>query len=240
MIPRLRLFCALLPLALGGCARHDPLPGFPRLVLWAWEHPEDLRFIDPNSTGVAFLARTITLHGRQVISRPRLQPLRVPPDTSLMAVVRIESHGPDLPKPDMVALDAVRAANLPKVKALQIDFDAKRSERVWYAALLGSLRRRLNPTVLLSMTALSSWCDGDRWIGDVPVNDAVPMLFRMGRGEAPPRRDFRLAICRSSIGVATDELPVSAPRGRRLFVFHRRSWTEADYRDALQLARRWQ
>jgi hypothetical protein len=32
----------------------------PRLVLWAWERPEDLRALDPD-TGVAFLAQTITL-----------------------------------------------------------------------------------------------------------------------------------------------------------------------------------
>lgn len=39
----------------------DPLPGFPKLILWAWERPEDLRFIVPGATGVAFLASTITI-----------------------------------------------------------------------------------------------------------------------------------------------------------------------------------
>jgi hypothetical protein len=33
----------------------------PRIILWAWEHPEDLEFLDPNHFGVAFLAQTLTL-----------------------------------------------------------------------------------------------------------------------------------------------------------------------------------
>ena len=62
----------------------------PRVVLWAWERPEILNFIDPREVGVAFLARTIVLRGQGVVVRPRLQPLGVPPGTALTAVVRIE------------------------------------------------------------------------------------------------------------------------------------------------------
>lgn len=69
----------------------DRLENFPKTILWAWERPENLTFIDPADVGVAFLARTIYLRGSQVIVRPRLQPLRVPPRTSLLAVVRIET-----------------------------------------------------------------------------------------------------------------------------------------------------
>jgi uncharacterized heparinase superfamily protein len=66
-------------------------PRPPKLVLWAWERPEDLRFIDPNEIAVAYLAGTIGLRGGAVEAVPRLQPLRVPPKTRVSAVVRIES-----------------------------------------------------------------------------------------------------------------------------------------------------
>jgi hypothetical protein len=57
-----------------GCRqRPDLLPGFPRLVLWAWERPERLEFLDPRSAGVAFLARTVSWHAGQITSHPRLQ-----------------------------------------------------------------------------------------------------------------------------------------------------------------------
>ena len=68
---------------------HDPLPEFPRVMLWAWERPEKLDFINPRETGVAFLARTIYLRRGMVTVLPRLQPLVVSPATALMAVVRI-------------------------------------------------------------------------------------------------------------------------------------------------------
>ena len=85
----------LLAVFLFSCGRTkpDPLPGFPSLMLWAWERPEDLRFLDPQAAGVAFLAGTITIdHGRAVL-KPRLQPLWVVRGTKLMAVVRVESRG---------------------------------------------------------------------------------------------------------------------------------------------------
>jgi hypothetical protein len=75
----------------------DPLPGFPHVFLWAWERPENLEFLDPRATGVAFLARTVCLRGGTVSVRPRLNPLRYPRGTTLMAVVRVEPRDSTLP-----------------------------------------------------------------------------------------------------------------------------------------------
>jgi hypothetical protein len=229
---------ALLALA-GGCGRPaDPLPGFPRLVLWAWERPEDLRFLDSKTAGVAFLTRTVSWRNGVIDSRARMQPLRVPPDTALMAVVRLEANGGPLPDAAAIAREAARAA-LPGVRALQIDFDARLSEREWYREFLQRLRGILPPSLPLEMTALTSWCDRDAWTRGLPVTDAVPMLFRLGPGEGFAGGDFRNEMCRSSVGVSTDELPRAIPRGRRLFVFHPRPWTEEAYRGAARLARKW-
>ena len=97
----------------------------PPLVLWAWERPEDLRFIKPGAAGIAFLARTVWVDGNNVSGRPRLQPLRFNSGTRLMAVVRIESAGRGLPAGEPVARQIQEAAALPGVRALQIDFDAR-------------------------------------------------------------------------------------------------------------------
>jgi hypothetical protein len=223
-----------------GCQqRLDPLPGFPRLVLWAWERPERLEFLNPRSAGVAFLARTVGWRAGQVTSRPRLQPLRVPPDTALMAVVRLESGGLPLPEPGAVRAEILKAATIPGVQALQVDFDARLSERDWYRQLLQDLRLHLKASMPLSITALASWCDRDNWVEGLPVSDAVPMLFRMGAGEPKGTRDFRAGACRNSFGISTDELPADLPHGRRLFVFHPRAWDEDAYRGAVRLAVKW-
>jgi hypothetical protein len=208
-------------------------------VLWAWERPEDLQFIDPQHTAVAVLTRTIGWTGGQMRTWPRMHPLRVPPGTHIMAVVRLESHGAT-PPGDAVANEILRDAARPNVEAMQIDFDARASERQWYASLLRSLRARLRPGMPLTITALASWCESDAWVRNLPIDAGVPMLFRMGAGEYWDGREFRPAVCRSSVGVSLDEPRANLPRGRRMFVFNPRPWTESDYRDAVALSRRWQ
>ena len=48
------LVSALVTVALGEvCSREPPKP---RLILWAWERPERLGFLDTSTAGVAFLA----------------------------------------------------------------------------------------------------------------------------------------------------------------------------------------
>jgi hypothetical protein len=194
-------------------------------------------FLNPDAAGVAFLSRTVAWRDGVVDSRARMQPLRVPPRTALMAVVRLESQGGPPPDAAAVAREAAKAAL--DVRALQVDFDARRSERAWYRDVLERLRAGLPAGLPLEITALTSWCQGDRWTNGLPVSDAVPMLFRMGPGEGYDGGDFRNEMCRSSVGVSTDELPRAVPRGRRLFVFNPRPWTEEAYRGAVRLARKW-
>jgi hypothetical protein len=240
---KLGLFAAL---ALGSTLfvrsslKPDPLPAFPRVMLWAWERPEDLRFIKPGAAGIAFLARTVWVDGDNVSARPRLQPLHFNPGTPLMAVVRIESAGRGLPARDLVIREIRYAAELPAVRALQIDFDARESERAWYAGLLDELRNALPPSLPLAITALESWCEQDGWIRNLPVADASPMLFRMGPGERPPAGDFAVPLCRSSIGIGTDEMPARVPRGRRLYFFYPRAWNQQAYEAVVAQAGRWQ
>ena len=109
---------------------------------------------------------------------------------------------------------AADAARLPGVSALQIDFDAAESEQGFYAALLKDLRKRLPQGMPLSITALASWCIGDPWLERLPpgtIDEAVPMLFRMGPDGAniasylESGHEFRPRVCRSSLGVSTDE-----------------------------------
>jgi hypothetical protein len=199
-----------------------------------------LEFVDPHAVGVAYLARTISWRRGQVDSWPRMQPLKVPPGTAVMAVVRLESRPGLLPPLEEVARPVLQDAANPAVRAVQIDFDARQSEREWYAGLLRRLESGLDGKKPLGMTALASWCLGDPWIRELPVSDAVPMLFRMGKGEPRDVREFSSGVCQASVGVATDELPYAIPHGRRVFVFAPRGWTPESYRAALVYARRFE
>jgi hypothetical protein len=224
---------------------------FPRIVLWAWERPENLEFIDPRRVGIAFLARTLYLRGEAVVVRPRLQPLQVPTGTALMAVVRIESdrtRPPDLSPGQRAAAVAAVAelAHKPAVAAIQVDFDATTSERAFYRELLIALRRQLPHSMALSITALSSWCLYDNWLAGLPIDEAVPMLFRMGPDRQQIRRylesggDFRTALCRDSLGLSTDEPLPRLPAGRRIYVFHPRTWSATAADNVIKEVRKWQ
>jgi hypothetical protein len=230
------------PNAAARATRPDQIP---RVVLWAWERPTDLRFINPNETGVAFLARTIRLRSGEVLMRPRLQPLNLPEGARVIAVARVETDSvnkPELSEQQRQKLAAAIAemARLPAVSQIQIDFDATRTERKFYRDVIVEVRRRLPDTVSLSITALASWCTYDDWISDLPIDEAVPMLFRMAAdGKQIANRldageDFTAPPCRFSYGISTDEPRSSLSAARRLYVFNPDPWTEDSVRAILE------
>jgi len=227
--------CLLIALATGRAANGPNKPGsLPSVVFWAWERPEDFRFLRGNDAGVAFLAKTIILSGPtkdarkdahgSLFVRARLQPLRVAPGTPLIAVVRIETPPALSPGTFSSNADSTRSAasysvsnregiaseiaelqNLPGVRAIQIDYDATVSERPFYAALLSDVRRKLPASLPLSITALASWCIGDPWLVQLPPGTIQ---------EAVPML-FRMGPDSASVGKflgSGEDFPVAACR----------------------------
>lgn len=235
--PRLLLISGAVAAALLGslATLRPPEPRFPgpRTILWAWERPEDLRFLDTRATGVAFLAQTIRLEGGEVRTSRRRQPLLVPPGTYLIAVTRIETRGQPLSSTDQVSWvsDAiVNAASLPAVRAVQVDFDARESERDFYRDVLRQVRDKLPRATPLSITALASWCIGDRWLAGMEFDEAVPMLFQMGPDDRAVREHLRsggslAAPCRGQAGFATGEARPVVAAGARTYWFSPKPWT---------------
>src|SRR6185503_139537 len=138
---------------------------FPSRILWVWERPEDLEFLDAQQFAVAFLAQTLTLKNDDVLFSPRRQPLKVSPEVKLIAVTRIESQKTtgaptalsEAQRKKLVDL-VLKTLDLRNVSAVQIDFDAVVSEREFYRSLLTDLRQKLPNNTPLSMTALASFC----------------------------------------------------------------------------------
>jgi hypothetical protein len=125
----------------------------------------------------------------------------------------------------------LQSAGKPGIAALQVDFDATHSQREFYAGVLRELRRRMPPDLPLSITALASWCSYDNWIAGLPVDEAVPMFFRMepDRHRAPAdARHFvvREPLCMGSVGVSTSEIWPEGMATKRVYVFADRGWDE--------------
>lgn len=203
----------------------------PRITLWAWERREDLHAIDPRRMAVAYLDRTLTL-GASVECQPRRNPVVIPVAAVRTPVIRIEttSHAVlnDANREETVR-NLLLAAEEPRIAALQIDFDATQSQRQFYRNLLIELRSRMPADLPLSITALASWCSYDDWLRGLPIDEAVPMMFRMepDRRRAPPSlSEFRIRepLCRSSAGISTSESWPANLERKRIYVFSDHGW----------------
>ena len=219
------------------------LAHLPRITVWAWERREDLRELDRRTTAVAYLDRTVLVDARGLEVLPRRQPMLLPAVDGLtrIAVVRIETR-PGAPANDTaataVAEAVVEAAGQPGLAALQVDFDARQSERAWYARVLRRVRSRMPPELPLSITALASWCSYDgSWLHMLPIDEVVPMLFRMEpdrrriaersglRGvEAVADFTIREPQCLNSAGISTTEAWPRNLAGKRVYIFPDRGW----------------
>ncbi|MBX9666914.1 MAG: DUF3142 domain-containing protein [Candidatus Obscuribacterales bacterium] len=222
-------------------------PEKPGIMLWAWETPSDLRWLNPQRIGVAYLSETVTLYGDRIWIKPRMQPLKVPDNTYLVQVVRIERSLRNQPTLSENQLDRLVShlqlrAKQSDCKGLQIDYDARYSERTFYRALLHRLSQQLPTRVELSMTALASWCIGDRWLKNIEVDEVVPMLFSMGKDNQTVVRHIRAGKkLDSRAGQIAIGLAESAPevghalkedkgkallKGKRVYLFSCTGWTE--------------
>jgi hypothetical protein len=236
----------LLVLALASCGANDRQPA--SLIIWAWERPEDLRFAG-SSAEIALHTGFVELSGDGMEARGRRFPLKTsqPPATALVHIqidhARPLSWTPALRTRTSAAI--LHYATAIPVRRVQIDFEIRASERQVLLDVLHDVRLGLPRGTILSMTALASWCDTEDWLGQAPVDEIVPMIFRMQEGgEALRNRlaaggDFRNPRCRAALAIATDSPIARAPAGRRVYLFDPHSWTEEDFREARRQVEGW-
>ncbi len=219
-----------------------------RPVIWAWERPEDLRFAGPGAE-VAVQTGFVVLSGSGVFARGRRFPLKAaaPPATALVHV-QIDHLRPlawtsaQRREASGAVLAFGRAVG---ARRLQVDFEVRRSQRQVLLDLLADVRRGMPEGEALSMTALASWCETEGWLAAAPVDEIVPMLFRMGpEGAALKAKlegggDFAEPRCRGAYAISTDTPLKRAPAGRRIYLFSPTSWTARDYQSIQGEIARW-
>lgn len=195
-------------------------PPPPTLILWAWEAPQDLQAL-PEGIEVAYLAKTLRINEGKIEQFRRKQPLYLPEHTPLTAVVRIEGQG-TLPIQAAIT-EILPVLQAPRVQRLQIDYDARLSQREDYRSLILMLHEQIS--VPLSITALASWCLGDPWLEAMPV-EVVPMAFEVGPDAARIQMQLkrqRRPECQLAWGTSLKEFSLP-PSPQRVYVFNGGSW----------------
>lgn len=240
----MRCFLLLLLLALAACKPAAPAQG---LVVWAWERPEDLRFL-PKDAEIAVQTGFLELAGDNFLARGRRYPLRTDrPPTTAVVHLQIDDRMPLRWTPSLrtrVVAAVLHFARVVPTPRVQIDFEVRRSQRRILVDLLHDVRAGLPRTVPLSMTAIASWCQED-WLGTLPVDEIVPMLFRMGRGGAALRAriegggDWAEPACRRALAISADTPIARAPQGRRIYLFAPQSWTPSTFESVRKSVERW-
>jgi len=217
----------------------------PKIMVWAWEQPQDLRFLKDDNMGVACYAGTITLKGGNIIFTSRRQLLNFNRKTAITPVIRIENKDASAAVYDSnvseIAELIVEQCLSGEASGCQIDYDARNSEISFYKKIIAKTRELLPRAIPLSITALVSWCDKNSWLQDAAIDEAVPMFFSMG----PDSRDILNGLtgesflqekkCQTSIGISADEpLP---PRhylaNKRIYIFHSASWNQKSLFDII-------
>lgn len=200
----------------------------PKEFWWYWDRPAEQLPAPAPGVGAAVLVTHVIFSGQGYTLQPRRSALRLPNGIATMPLIHVEVDPARPFAANAAQNDALRAAVLDAVRRgsstwVQLDFEARRSQREFWRTAVQSIKAALPSGMRLSVTALASWCYGDRWIGDAPVDEIVPMYFRLKQA----RRDYIVrsaagvseARCATAYGVADDEPDWAVPLPGRRYVF---------------------
>jgi hypothetical protein len=194
-------------------------------------------------SSVAYYAGTLYLVSGYVFFKPRMSRLEGSKGLSMCPVFRIENkeseHAPSPDSADRIAEIIQKYLARHPARCVQVDYDATPCERDFYARVLRRLRPALPKGTHIAVTALASWCLDDRWLRNLPADEAIVMLFSMGRGRnetlrlLEKRRLNTGANMEMSIGISANEALTNKRlrelgvlgAARRLYVFNSLSWT---------------
>ncbi|MBX9721728.1 MAG: DUF3142 domain-containing protein [Candidatus Obscuribacterales bacterium] len=240
-------FCTLILAAFQPMpARHEKTSELPSLILWAWTHNDDLRFVNSRDTAIAFYAGTIVLGLETANLQSRKNSLRINERVTCFPVFRIEkAHRNEAASAKALdrANEIIHAylAEHPS-KIVQIDFDADTTDRQSYLIFLQELRKRLPRGTAVSITALASWCLDDKWLQHAPVDESVAMMFSMGKGHKDAiellskRKLDSGSDCRQSIGISVSEENTNKKlkefncfENKHIYAFSSLGWTKQRY-----------
>lgn len=158
-------------------------------VAWLWD---EARLPAWSAGEAAVLQRHILLTGDRVLTRPRMRRAPLLPATLVTPVVHVEVSIVNPP----TNMEASRAAIVQAMREaarrsssgrVQLDMEARPSQRHFYKSLVRELRAILPADVKLSVTALAWWCRTPDWLDDLAADEVVPMFFRMGKDKAKMR-----------------------------------------------------
>jgi len=208
-----------------------PAAAWAQQIAWLWDGAALPAWSQQEA---AVLHRHILLSGDSALTRPRAG---WPPASHIIPVVHVEVSTIKPPidiesRRAMILRAMHEAADVSTSGWVQLDMEARPSQRLFYRSLVRQLRDELPPHIKLSVTALAWWCRSPAWLDDLHADEVVPMFFRMGKDSARLRDVIEHspatlhASCRNAAGFSPQE-PFTAQvtaRYRKTYWFDRYAW----------------
>jgi len=151
-------------------------------IAWVWDHQAPpLR-----AQAWAVTIVQLQLHDGRLLERPRLRALPPTGQRRITPVVHVEQQprAPALSLNELqqagIAAHVLAAAARSSSGWVQLDFEARPSQRSSYQMLVARIRRDLPMTHRLSVTLLAWQCKSAAWITPLAADELVPMFFKMG------------------------------------------------------------
>jgi hypothetical protein len=224
-----------MPLALLIFALLCPFAAHAQQVAWLWD---EARLPAWSMREAAVLQRHILLSGDDILTRPRKRWPALPPSALVTPVLHVEVSTVNPPRQIENSRAIIVHALLDAAAAstsgwVQLDMEARPSQRAFYRSLVQQLRDELPARIKLSVTALAWWCRAPAWLDGLAADEVVPMFFRMGADSAATRTILEQspatlhASCRAgSAGFSPQEPFAPGVTGRyaKTYWFDRRAW----------------
>lgn len=206
---------------------------------WLWD---EARLPAWSTHEAAVLQRHILLTGNDILLRPRKRWPALPSSTLVTPVLHVEVSTVNPPvnieKSRAIIVSALLDAAARSTSGwVQLDMEAKPSQRLFYRSLVRDLRTALPPQIKLSVTALAWWCRSPAWLDDLAADEVVPMFFRMGKDSAAMRAILEQspttlhASCRARSAGFSPQEPVTravSQRYAKQYWFDRYAWKRDD------------
>lgn len=167
----------------------SPATAIAQQAAWLWD---EARLPAWSAHEAAVLQRHILLTGDDILLRPRKRWPALPVSTLVTPVLHVEVSTVNPPvnieRSRAIIVSALLDAAARSTSGwVQLDMEAKPSQRVFYRSLVRDIRAALPARLKLSVTALAWWCRSPAWLDDLAADEVVPMFFRMGRDSAALR-----------------------------------------------------
>jgi hypothetical protein len=202
---------------------------------WLWD---EARLPAWSTHEAAVLQRHILLTGNDILLRPRKRWPALPPATLVTPVLHVEVSTVNPPthienSRAIIVSALLDAAAVSTSGWVQLDMEAKPSQRTFYRSLVQELRTALPARIKLSVTALAWWCRAPAWLDGLAADEVVPMFFRMGKDSAAMRAlleqspDTLHASCRAGSAGFSPQEPFAeavAARYAKTYWFDRYAW----------------